>query len=71
MKSFFVRQNMNILKAAITLGIDLAMSVDYPEHFIITLQEGKMLLVPVNRWVVVNDDFVSVLTDEQYKSLYG
>ncbi|WP_446084305.1 hypothetical protein [Acinetobacter sp. 1125_18A] len=53
------------------MGIDLAMSVDYPEHFIITLQEGKMLLVPVNRWVVVNDDFVSVLTDEEYKSLYG
>lgn len=71
MKSFFVRSKMSILNTVTTLGIDLAMSVDHPEHFIIQLPEGKMLLVPVKRWLVINNDLVSVLTDEEYKSMYG
>lgn len=47
MKSFFVIQKMNILNAVMSLGIDLALSLVHPNHFIINLTNNKMLLVPV------------------------
>ncbi|WP_336942870.1 hypothetical protein [Acinetobacter modestus] len=71
MKSFFVRHSMDILNASMQLGIDLALNVDYPEQFIINLPNEKMLLVPIKRWVVIQNDFVSILTDEEYKNLYA
>ena len=69
MISYFIRTNGDILNAAIKLGIEIGISIDHPNYFFISLPDSKHLLIPLKRWVVVKDGFVSILTDEEYKML--
>ncbi|AZN68664.1 hypothetical protein F4U02_04690 [Acinetobacter haemolyticus] len=71
MKSHFIREGMRILHACQELGLDLGYCVDYPDHFLVTLPNGLDLLVPAKRWIVVEGQFVSIMTDEEYKARFG
>ncbi|WP_151797359.1 hypothetical protein [Acinetobacter bereziniae] len=69
MKSFFIRNTNVFLKAAITLGLDFSLDLEYPNQLFLILNERKKLWIPENRWVVVEDAFVAVITDQEYKML--
>lgn len=69
MKSFFIRNANDFLKAAITLGLDFSLDLENPYQLFLILNERKKLWIPENRWVVVEDAFVAVLTDQEYKML--
>lgn len=69
MKSFFIRNTNDFLKVAITLGLDFSLDLENPNQLFLILNERKKLWIPENRWVVVEDAFVAVLTDQEYKML--